>query len=147
MPPTKAMGAIKQNRCSRPTATPCLTFWCSGVVGFLRAIERWLCLIGYIFRTKFSWRGDLIPWPNCNGRAELVCLSRSKNSTITQSTVRCLVGRRISHVTERRLCLWRRKLEGIFDAWWGGRNDQLVTWRPIPMGQPACTPQTRHNQG
>jgi hypothetical protein len=91
MPPTKAMGAIKQNRPGCPTATPCSTSWCSNMIGFLRAIERQLRLIGYIFRTKFGWRGDLIPWPNRDGRAELVRLSRSKNSTVPQSTVGCLV--------------------------------------------------------
>ena len=31
--------------------------------------------------------GGLIPWPNRDGRTELDCLSRSKNSTIPQSTV------------------------------------------------------------
>ena len=122
MPPTKAMGAIKQNRRGRPTTTPCSTFWCLNMVGFLRAIERRLRSIGYIFRTKFGWRGDLIPWHNQDGRAELVRLSRSKKSTIPQSTDGCLVGRQIGRVTERRLCLWRRKLGGIFDAWWGGKE-------------------------
>ncbi len=122
MPPTKAMGAIKQNRRGRPTATPCLTFWCSNMVGFLRSIKRRLCLIGFIFRTKFGWRGDLIPWPNRYRRAKLVHLSRSKNSTIPQSTVGCLVGRQIGQVRERWLCLWRRKLGGIFDAWWGWKE-------------------------
>ncbi len=100
MPPTKAMGAIKQNRRSHPTTTLCLTFWCSNMVGFLRAIERRLRLIGYVFRTKFGWQGDLIPWPNRDERGELVCLSLLKKPTIPQSTVGCLVGWRIGRVTE-----------------------------------------------
>ena len=57
------------------------------MVGFLRAIERRLRLIGYIFRAKFGRRGDLIPWPNRDERAELDRLSRPKKSTIPQSTV------------------------------------------------------------
>ena len=48
--------------------------------------------------------------------------------------------RRIGHGTERRPCLWRRKLGGIFDAWGGGRHGQLVTRLSIPMGPPALTP-------
>ena len=39
MPPTKAMGSITQNRHSRPTATPWLMSWYSGVVRFGRARE------------------------------------------------------------------------------------------------------------
>ena len=82
---TKPLGAnINQIRHVHPVATPCLTSWCSGVVGFLRAIERRLRLIGYFFRAKFGWRGDLIPWSNCNGWAKFVRLSWSKKSTIPQ---------------------------------------------------------------
>ncbi len=42
----------------------------------------------HFFRTKFGWRVDLILQPNCDGQAKLVRLSRSKKSTIPQSTVR-----------------------------------------------------------
>ncbi len=42
---------------------------------------------GCIFWAKFGRRGDLIPWPIRDGRAELYRLSRSKKSTIPQSTV------------------------------------------------------------
>jgi hypothetical protein len=37
--------------------------------------------------------------------------------------------RRIGHGTERRPCLWRRKLGGIFDAWGG--------WKAWPIGDRA----------
>ncbi len=87
-PPTKPLGAIKWIRRIHPTSTPYLASWCLGVVGSLRAIERRrLCLIGYIFRAKFGRQGDLIPWPNRNGRAKLDRLSQPKKSTIQQSTV------------------------------------------------------------
>ncbi len=79
MPPTKAMGAITQNRRGLPTATPLLTLWYSGVVQFGRAREQWHRLLGCIFWAKFGWRGDLIPWPNRDGRTKLDRLSRSKN--------------------------------------------------------------------
>jgi hypothetical protein len=91
MPPTKAMGAITQNRHGFPTATPLSTLWYSGVVRFGRARERRHRLLGCIFWAKFCWRGGLIPWPNCDGRTELDHLSRSKKSTIPQSTVGNLV--------------------------------------------------------
>ena len=68
MPPTKAMGAITQNRRGRPTATPCKTSWYSGVVRFGRARERRHRLLGCIFCAKFGRRGGLIPWPNRDGR-------------------------------------------------------------------------------
>ncbi len=42
---------------------------------------------GCIFWAKFGTRGDLIPWPIRDGRTELDRLSRSKKSTIPQSTV------------------------------------------------------------
>jgi len=87
LPPTKAMGAITQSRQGLPTATPLLMSWYSGVVRFRQAMEQWHCLIGCIFWAKFSRRGGLIPWPNRNGRTKLDRLSRSKNSTIPQSTV------------------------------------------------------------
>ncbi len=101
MPPTKAMGAITQNRRGLPTATPLSTSWYSGVVRFGRARERWHRLLGCIFWAKFGRRGGLIPWPNHDGRTELDRLSRSKNSTILQSTVGCLVGQRIGRGTEK----------------------------------------------
>ena len=44
-------------------------------------------LLGCIFWAKFGRQGGLIPWPNRDGRTELDRLSRSKNSTIPQSTV------------------------------------------------------------
>ena len=51
-----------------------------------------------------------------------------------------LYGRRIGRGMERRPCLWRRILRGIFDAWGGRRHGQLVTGRSISMAPPACTP-------
>jgi hypothetical protein len=42
--------------------------------------------IGCIFWAKFGRRGDLIPWPIRDGRTKLDRLSRSKKSTIPQST-------------------------------------------------------------
>jgi hypothetical protein len=45
----------------------------------------------------------------------------------------------IGRGTERRSCLWRRKLGGIFDAWGGGRHGQLVTGRSISMAPTALT--------
>jgi hypothetical protein len=54
--------------------------------------------------------------------------------------------RRIGRGTERRPCLWRRKLGGIFDSWGGRRHGQLVTGRSISMVTPALTPKTHHNQ-
>ena len=87
MPPTKAMGAITQNRRGHPTATPWSTSWSSGALRFRRARERRHRLLGCIFWAKFGRRGGLIPWPNRDGRTELDRLSQSKNSTIPQSTV------------------------------------------------------------
>jgi hypothetical protein len=87
MPPTKAMDAITQNRRGHPNATPLSTPWYSSVVRSGRARERRHCLMGCIFWAKFGQQGGLIPWPNCNGRTELDRLSRSKKSTIPQSTV------------------------------------------------------------
>ena len=81
-PPTKPLGAIKRIHRVHPTSTPYPTSWCSGVVGFLWAIERRLCLIEYNFRAKFGRQGGLIPWPNHDGRAKLDRLSRPKKSTI-----------------------------------------------------------------
>jgi len=73
--------------------------------------------IGCIFWAKFGRRGGLIPWPNRDGRTKLDRLSRSKKSTIPQSTcLGPLYVRRIGRGMERRPCLWRRKLGGIFDA-------------------------------
>ena len=52
----------------------------------------------------------------------------------------------IGRGTERRPCLCRQQLGGIFDAWGGGRHGQLVTGRSISMGPPALTPKKHHNQ-
>ena len=52
----------------------------------------------------------------------------------------------IGHGTQRRPCLWQRKLWGIFHAWGGGRHGQLVTGRSISMGPPALTPKKHPNQ-
>ncbi len=87
MPPTKAMGAITQNRRGRPTATPWSTSWYSGVVRFRWARERRHRLLGCIFWAKFVRRGALIPWPNCDGRTKLDSVSLSKKSTLSQLTV------------------------------------------------------------
>jgi hypothetical protein len=54
--------------------------------------------------------------------------------------------RRIGRGTERRPCMWRRKLGGIFDAWGGGKHGQLVTGWSISMVPPALTPKKHHNQ-
>ena len=78
------------NNAKPPRPPHCNTIsmsWYSGVVRFLRAIERRHCLMGCIFGVKFSRQGGLIPWPNRNGRTKLDRLSRSKKSTIPQSTV------------------------------------------------------------
>ncbi len=61
MPPTKAMGAITQNRHVLPTETPLSTSWYLGVVQFGRARERRQHLIGCIFLAKFSRRGVWYP--------------------------------------------------------------------------------------
>ena len=58
-----------------------------GCAPIQRARERRHRLLGCIFWAKFGRRGGLIPWPNRDGRTELDRLSRSKNSTIPQSTV------------------------------------------------------------
>ena len=60
--------------------------WYSGVVRFGRAREWRHHLLGCIFSAKFGWRGGLLPWPNHDGRTKLDRLSRSKNSTMPQST-------------------------------------------------------------
>jgi hypothetical protein len=60
-PPTKPLGAIKQICNVPPTSTPYSTSWCSGVVGFLQAIEQQLCLIGYIFRANLAGGGIWYP--------------------------------------------------------------------------------------
>ena len=62
---------------------------------------------------------------------------------INHTTIICrgsLYVRRIGRGTERRPCLWRRKLGGIFDAWGVGRHGQLVTGRSISMAPPALNP-------
>ena len=125
-PPTRPLGAIKRIRRANPTSTPYSTSWCLGVVGFVEATEQWLCLMGYISWAKFSRRGGLISWPNCNGRAELVRLSRPKNSTTPQSTVGCLVGRRIGRVTERRQCFLATEIRGNIRCLVGG--DGMTNW-------------------
>ena len=59
--PTKPLGAIKWICRVHPTSTPCLTYWCLGVVGFLRAFEQWLCLMGYIMGQKSAGKGIWYP--------------------------------------------------------------------------------------
>ncbi len=104
-PPTKPLGKIKQNRHVLPTPTPFSTSAYLGVFVFGQAMEWWLCFRGCIFWAKLGLWGDCIPWRNCGGRAEFDRLSRSKKSTIPQSTVGCLVGEQIGCGMERRLCL------------------------------------------
>ncbi len=53
------------------------------------------------FKGESQPAGGLVPWPNCNRQAKLDCPSWSKKTTIPQSTVGCLVGRRIGHGTEK----------------------------------------------
>ncbi len=117
------------------------------MVGFLRAIERRLSLIGYVFRAKFGRLGDLIPWPNRDGRAELDHQSRPKKSTIPQSIVGGL------HMFRELVLEWKGgyvcgdgNLGEYSTLGGGGRNGQLVTGRPISMIPPASTPEEHHNQ-
>ena len=87
-----------------------------GVVQFGRARKRRHRLLGCIFWAKFGRRGGLIPWPNRDGRTELDRLSRSKNNHTTINRQGPLYNRQIGCGTERRPCLWRRKLGGLFYA-------------------------------
>ena len=67
------------------------------LLGLLR-IERggiYTILLSTILWANRSQRGAWIPRPNRDGRAKLDCPSWSKKSNILQSTVGCLVGRRI----------------------------------------------------
>ena len=96
---------------------------------------------GCIFWAKFGRRGDLIPWPIRDGRTELDRLSRSKKSTIPQSTVGGLfmfsesaVGRNGGPVCGDGNYGEYSMLGG------GGRHGQLVTGRSISMVPPALTP-------
>ncbi len=82
---------------------------------------------GCIFWAKFGWRGDLIPWPNRAGWTKLDCLTRSKKSTIPQSTVgglfmfsKSAVGRNGGRV------YGDGNLWGIFDAWGGWKAWPIV---------------------
>ena len=86
------------------------------VLGFGRARERRHRLLGCIFWAKFGWRGCLLPWPNRNGRTKLDHLSRSKINHTTINRRGPLNVWRIGRGMERRPCLWRWKLGGIFDA-------------------------------
>jgi len=128
VPPTKAMGAITQNRRGRPAG---LTSCYSGVVRFRRARRerRRRYLLGCMFWAKFGRRGG---GANRDGRTGLNRLSRSKKPTIPQSTVGrgpCY-DRRIGRGTEWRPRLWQRKLGGdIFDAQEG--------WKAWPIGDRA----------
>jgi hypothetical protein len=65
-----------------------------------------------------------------------------KINHITINRRRPLCVRQIGGGMERRPCLWRRKLGGIFNAWGGGggRHGQLVTRRSISMAPPTLTP-------
>ncbi len=96
---------------------------------------------GCIFWAKLGWRGDLIPWLIRDGQTKLDRLSRSKKSTIPQSTVRGLfmfsklaVGRNGGPVCG----------DGNYGEYMtlggGGRHGQLVTGRSISMVPPALTP-------
>jgi hypothetical protein len=96
---------------------------------------------GCIFWSKFGRRGDLIPWPNRDGRTKLDHLSLSKKSTIPQSTVGGLfmfsesaVGRNGGPVCGDGNYGEYSTLGG------GGRHGQLVTGRSISMVLPALTP-------
>ena len=96
---------------------------------------------------KFGRRGDLIPWPNRDGRTELDRLSRSKKSTIPQSTVGGLFMFSESAVGQNGGPVCGDGNYGEYSTLGGGgRHGQLVTGRSISMVPPALTPKTHHNQ-
>ncbi len=86
---------------------------------------------GCIFWVKFGRRGDLIPWPIHNGRTKLDHLSRSKKSTIPQSTVGGLFMFSESAVGRKGAALFvaMEIMGNIFDAWGG--------WKAWPIGDGA----------
>ncbi len=96
---------------------------------------------GCIFWAKFGWRGDLIPWPNRDGWTELGCLSRSKKSTIPQSTIGGLFLFSESAVGQNGgpVCGDGNYGEYLMLGG-GGRHGQLVMGKSISMVPPALTP-------
>jgi hypothetical protein len=75
-----------------------------------------------------------------------VCSHGTKNNHSSSTQLRTqprtmLTARRIGRGMERRPCLWRRIVRGIFDAGGGGRrHGQFVTGRSISMAPPTHTP-------
>ncbi len=130
MPPKKAMGVIKQNRRGCPTATPWLTSGYSGVVRFGRAMEQpapfnGVHIMGEIrpaggFDTLVELRWEDRIWPS-------IPVQTIKHTTINRRGPLCVWW--IGRGTERRPCVWRQKLGGLFNAW--GR------WKAWPIGDRA----------
>jgi hypothetical protein len=103
--------------------------------------------------------GGLIPWPKCDGRTKLDRLSRSKKSTIPQSTIGGLfmfsesaVGRNGGPVCGDGNLGECSTLKGggrhgqLVTGWSISRHGQLVTGWSISMGPPALTQLKHHNQ-
>ena len=59
-----------------------------------------------------------------------------KKSTIPQSTVGYLFGRRIRRGTERRLCMWRQKIGDKFDTLGGGKAWPMQAGGPFQWVRP-----------
>ncbi len=96
---------------------------------------------GCKFWAKFGRQGDLIPWPIRDGQTKLDRLSRSKKSTIQQSTNGGLFMFSESAVGWNGSPVCGDGNTGEYlTLGGGGRHGQLVTGRSISMVLPALTP-------
>jgi hypothetical protein len=97
--------------------------------------------MGCIFWAKYGRREGLIPWPNPDGMTEVDRLSRSKKSSIPQSTDGGLFVFGESAVGQNGGPVCGDKTEAEYTPHGGvGRHGQLVTGRSISMIPPALTP-------